>query len=118
VPLLTEIVILVVLADEGGGGLRANSSDSKDSGLCYLGSRNKNLIKGSFIHSFLSYLLFHAFPSPVTYIYATVLPPLLPFLLPCFKSWQKSTSFKIQIEQYPWLNSQNTRKYKICKAAG
>jgi hypothetical protein len=47
VPLLTEIVILVVLADEGGGGLRANSSDSKDSGLSYLGFSDKMLIKGS-----------------------------------------------------------------------
>jgi hypothetical protein len=79
VPLLAEIVILVVLADEGGGGgLRAHSNDSKNSGLSYLGSSHKNLIKGSFIHSFLSYLLFHAFPSPVINIYATVLPPLLP----------------------------------------
>jgi hypothetical protein len=40
-----------------------------------------------------------------------------PFLLPCLKSWQKSTSFKIQIEKCPWLNTYENINLPSCRVA-
>ncbi len=41
-----------------------------------------------------------------------------PFLLPCFKSWQKSTAFKIQIEKCPWLNTHENIKSAKLQGSG